>query len=240
MYKKDYEDFYKMTKPIKFRKLKLLTRICKDYIKSLIYGIKSIYYSLLYKLKIISKFSYKDSTEKVFPLPHPVEERRVGKNNVRGIVVCNIVRTTHLDVEYYYYKNLRTGAIKHIAFGSKNKINFSFHISAHLEDIEIKVDKWYRVSHLPKLKISALSDVAFVKSHFGHIDAEKKKFDAFQTITYDTQKLASLNFRHILGWDIDVRDMPKSAIEHHYNHSCEEFEKYINNIRLSDLMDLTE
>ena len=235
-YKKEYEQFYSITKPIRFRKLKLFRNYVKDWCVALRDLIKYNYYNILYKLNIIMRYSYRDDVEKVHSLPQSIEEPKVATKLVRADVKSSLIedRDIHID---YFYKLTRDGHAKRL-YTIVDRTEIKTYVVSRLENIQVKVDKWYDIHKLPILKVSYLKK--YTKPSW--IDENRVEFvhrtmPTYSTLTIDTRKLLNLH-RKILV-DINHSSFRKEHNRLLYQNCAEAngmmIEKYLNTLTLRDL-----
>lgn len=169
--------FYSITKPLPFRKLRLFCLEVKEHITSVIYNI-------LYKLKIIDKFSITDvlRTE----VKHPIPPCFFESGCVRANVVFNIECETFLDEEYYHKKGN-----KNRLYTVKDNTCYNLLMTSHLENISLKIgDTFYSVQKgLPVLKIS-MPEINTLKPATSELERPQ-----YSTVELDLRQLQNLNYR---------------------------------------------
>ena len=220
--------FYNMTKPVKFRKLKLIFKSL-----GLTYEVgkeRTIYRFnyILYKLNILKRYSYRDNVEKVLPLPYELKERSVVCNNFGGLIKMQLVSHNSIDLDYFYFQK-KDGSRK-ITLSLKDKNESRMFVESHLENIHIKVGNWFSVDHLPVFK--AYHNTTKPTSYSG---SEITNPVEVETVEYDISKLKSLCYRSVLG-SLTVDDISEEMLNYYYECSCREFEEYLNTLTLHDLM----
>ena len=95
--------FYKMTRPPKFRRFRMIIQYLKDWwqgVSSVIYN-RSLFILYKYKLFNIKRYSYRDNGEEVFPAPLYFR-RGIQTTNFKAIIEMNLVERWNIDLEYYY------------------------------------------------------------------------------------------------------------------------------------------
>lgn len=169
--------FYSMTKPLPFRNLRLFCQEVKERITSVIYNI-------LYRLKIIDKFSITDvlRTE----VDHKIAPAHFSSGCVRANVVFNIECETFLDEEYYHKKGN-----KNRLYTVKDNTCYNLLMTSHLENISLKIgDTFYSVQKgLPVLKIS-MPEINTLKPATSELERPQ-----YSTVELDLRQLQNLNYR---------------------------------------------
>lgn len=223
--------FYNMTKPVKFRKLKLIFKSL-----GLTYEVgkeRTIYRFnyLLYKLNILKRYSYRDNVEKVIPSPFSLKEKNITSQYFGGIVKMQLISLRDIDIDYFYYE--RKDGSRKITLRLKDHADEKLFLDSHLDNIHIKVgDQWYDVSHLPVFKMASLVNpepVAFINKSYIEKPIEPK------VVEYDIMKLKTLHHRLLLGY-LSLGDISKAMCNYYYECACGEFEKHLNSLTLADIM----
>ncbi len=227
--------FYKMTKPIKFRRLKLVYGVGKErfiYLyKYIIKGINYLINSLLYKLNILERYSYKDCVVQSLALPYELSEKTIEvKKTFRGVVHMFLEKTTYYDIDYYYY--LKKNGDRKITYHIKNVEDCKLCLVSHLRDVEVQiVDKWYRVNNLPILKVAKLCDYP---TPIGDINTPLKP-PKYETVEYDLTPLKNLRFKVVLGY-IKETEISDTMQRYYYDFSCGKFEEKLKTMSLKSIM----
>ena len=221
--------FYNMTKPVKFRKLKLIFKSL-----GLTYEVgkeRTIYRFnyILYKLNILKRYSYRDNVVKVLPLPYELKEKSVTCENFGGLIKMQLVSHNNIDLDYFYFQ--KKDGSKKITLSLKDRDEQRMFVESHLEDIHIKVGKWFNVDHLPVFKV-VYRDTNELTSYS---DSEITKPIEVKTVEYDISKLKNLCYKSILG-SLTVDDISEEMLNYYYECSCREFKEYLNTLTLHDLM----
>ena len=221
--------FYNMTKPVKFRKLKLIFKSL-----GLTYEVgkeRTIYRFnyILYKLNILKRYSYRDNVVKVLPLPYELKEKSVTCENFGGLIKMQLVSHNNIDLDYFYFQ--KKDGSKKITLSLKDKDEQRMFVESHLENIHIKVGKWFNVDHLPVFKV-VYQDTNGLTSYSG---SEITKPVEVKMIEYNISKLKNLCYKSILG-SLTVDDISEEMLNYYYECSCREFKEYLNTLTLHDLM----
>ena len=229
--------FHNMTKPIKFRRLKQMKMMTVLWCKALRERTIYLFNYLLYKLKILKRYSYRDKVAKVIstsniPLP---ELKEVISKYVKGIVMMRPVSETDIDIDYFY-RERRDGSRK-ITLWVKNEKATRIFVDSYLKNICLRVgDKWYDVDKLPVFKATILSEDILPK-HFN--ENESLRPVEVKTVSYDTAPLRKLRHRSLIQkCSTDDFNIPFSekVLEYYYVQSYEAFVDALNKINLEDLI----
>lgn len=221
--------FYNMTKPVKFRRIKIIKQMvvlwCGGVRERIIYFFNYI----LYKLNILKRYSYRDNVVKVLPLPYELKEKSVTCENFGGLIKMQLVSHNNIDLDYFYFQ--KKDGSKKITLSLKDKDEQRMFVESHLENIHIKVGKWFSVDHLPVFKV-VYRDTNELTSYSG---SENTKPVEVKTVEYDISKLKNLCYKSILG-SLTVDDISEEMLNYYYECSCREFKEYLNTLTLHDLM----
>ena len=146
---KELKEFYKMTKPLKFRTLKMLLLWIEEYIKAVIYNIIYIYYYILYKLNIIKLYKYINNEDKV--IDENNHKMNLSCNNLRARIKIKVIKRTKTDKEYFTTK-------KHFKklFVVEDSVIEDYYVVGSLEDISVRIDKEFIPLNKP-VKLFAFS-----------------------------------------------------------------------------------
>lgn len=222
--------FHKMTKPMKFRRLKqfkmMIVLWCKAVRERIIY----LFNYILYKLHILKRYSYRDSVERVFSIPpnFNLKMEEVETKLFRGTVIMKIVQETFYDIDYFY-QHKKDGS-KKVTLMLKNTEENRLYLDSHLEDICLRINNtWYNTNSLPILKVAVLPPpTAFVEEDFS-------KSVECESVTYDLTPLKHLKHSMLLG-KILFSDITEPELRGNYYWACEEFTEKLKSMTLRDLM----
>ena len=189
--------FCRITRPIKYRRLRLLCERLGNIRHLIIYYINYI----LYKLKILNRYSYRDNVEnlvKILPqrytLTHP---------NIKATVLVKVFERTYIVQDYFYYK--KKGAIKK-TLELINHTDIQTHLVGVLEDIRFRLDgqEFYTLfadEVLPtfrfydkgaksyELDVSKIKSLRIAKVLYGsYIMCSKTELDYYYDLIYDDFK----------------------------------------------------
>jgi len=220
--------FHNMTRPIRFRRLKQVKMITVLWCKALRERIKYLSNYILYKLGYLKRYSYRDMSVQVLPLPHQILAQTVQSSNFSGIAIMTLLLENNIDMDYFYREK---DGQKKITLYMKNHDESRLFSETHLEDIHLKTDKWYSVSELPVFKVAVL-------------DPEVKPFNPdeplkeveYTTTTYNVNILKTLRHKSLLGANIKPDNISEPMLHYYYNFAVGELKKYLDHLTLKDLM----
>ena len=104
----DLSRFNKMTKPLKFRRLKIIQRYLKSLATRTITSVINGYYNILYKLHIYNRYSYRDMADRTISSPFSLPHNFVGDNVFSATVGMDFIER-HLVFRDYFYKKYKNG-----------------------------------------------------------------------------------------------------------------------------------
>lgn len=225
----DKTRFYRMTRPIRFRRLKLLFKSIGLTYEVGKKRIKYLFNYLLYKLNILKRYSYRTNTEQVYPLEHYLKLKHIQTENFAGTAIMNLVLVSDIDTDYFYKEK---NGKKIITYVVKDEEKFSLFSSTTLRDIAINVNgKFHLIDCLPTLKVA----LAPPKTIFGEAPDRPTELK-YKTVTYDTRILRHLCHKMLLGVCMKPEDLSEPVARYYYEYSCREIEEYLGNILLSSLI----
>lgn len=228
----DKVKFHNMTKPTKFRRLKMMKQFIVLWCKALRELIQYSFNNILYHLKILKRYSYRDNVEMAIPAPHDLEIKSVTSQYFGGNVIMQLISSKDIDIDYFY-REKKDGS-KKITLSLKDHIDEKLFVDCHLDNIHIKVgDLWYDVDNLPVFKVASIIKPEPVE--FTNLDFIEKPTEP-KVVEYDITKLRTLRHRLFLGYDITLSDISMVMYNYYYDCSCGEFEKHLNNLTLSDIL----
>ena len=214
------ERFHKMTKPIKFRKLRVIFKSLDSIYRVYRHKLKYLINYILYKIKILKRYSYRDMAERVVSLPHNLEPQVIETDDYKALVNMQVIIRRYWDMDYFYRKTRKGTEV--ITMWVSEIDETKIHLRSHLEDIQIYVeenDSWYDVSELPRIKI--------VHTHLEPIvklweKEHNTKPQEVKTVEYDIRPLRKLIH------DIDtncsnILELTKPRLEGYYEFVCSEF-----------------
>lgn len=226
------ERFHRMTKPIKFRKLRVIFKSLDSIYKVYRHKLKYLTNYILYKIKILKRYSYRDMAERVVSLPHNLELHGVETEDYRATVKMQVIIRHYWDMDYFYRKT-RNGS-ENITMWVSEIDETKIHLRSHLEDIQIYVkenDSWYDVSELPSIKI--------VHTHLEPITKlwEKEhntKPREVKTVEYNIRPLRKLI--HDIDTNCEnILELTKPRLEGYYDYVCCQFIKALREIPIDTI-----
>ena len=224
----DKTKFYRMTRPVRFRTIKLIGQtLCVTYEVGK-ERVKYLYYNLFSKLHIYKRFNYRTHEVEVHPFPKNFITRSVETSNFAGIVEMVFEEEHDINQDYFYKMKNGQKIIKYVLHDEDEKTLFGV---AHLGDIKIKVaNQWYNVNHLPTFKVNFYEpDVKPFNP-----DEPLKKVD-YKVKTFDISKIQNARTRKLFG-KMSVNDVSDRMVRYYYDVCCEEFLRYLGEISLNDIM----
>lgn len=224
--------FHNMTKPIRFRWLKLAKQIFADWCWSFRDVITYNFNYLLYKLNILKRYSYRDMVEQVISLDHKHPKLQVAKSDTfKGVVKMCLINETHYDIDYFYRQ--KKNGEKKITLTLKNEEENRVFFESHLEDVCLFInDRWYEPYNLPTLKVATFQPPK--ASFCGREDVLLNPVE-YDTVTYDLLPIKTLKFQSFVG-KMQLSDVSEPMIHYYYNIACEGFIKKLNSMNIHDLM----
>lgn len=223
--------FHEMTKPMKFRRLKMVKQVTVLWCKALRERIIYLTNYSLYKLNILKRYSYRDNVEMVIPAPHDLKMKIITSQYFGGNVIMQLISSKDIDIDYFY-REKKDGSRK-ITFCLKDHTEERLFVDSHLDCIHIKVgDNWYDVDHLPVFKVASIIKTEPVS--FTNFDFIEKPTEP-RVVEYDIMKLRTLRHRLLLGY-LSITDISEVMYKYYYDCSCSEFEKHLNTLTLADIL----
>lgn len=216
---KDIRRLNKITRPIKFRRLKIVKWYVKDCLSSVIDNILYYYNYILYKLHYLDRYTYRDTTieEKEVPL---YKRKEIETDLIRATVEMKLEIENQYDVDYFHRGNKITYIVR------DERKSRSFFVS-HLSDISIRVtEDWAKISQLPIFKVAVLKPL---KSNLEEQDPN------YRTVDIDVSYIRNLRVKHILG-DIDSTNISEEMVKYYYDYDFEQFLGHLKPLKLSDLI----
>lgn len=225
---RDKIKFHEMTKPMKFRKLKMMKQYTVLWCKALRERIIYLTNYSLYKLNILKRFSYRDNGIEELPLPENFNLCGVVSNVVRGVVQPRLIKESNIEVDYFYHEDKKGNHIRTLTL--KDRDESRLFLYNHLEDIKLNIaDNWYDVSELPIFKVSVLPPLnAFSEE-------EPLKELEYKTVTYNVGYLRGLRHKYLLELDFN-ESLSYGLLRAQYDFCCEEFKRHLDFITLDTLI----
>ena len=223
-YKKDeYKELYRITKPLRFRRLKMIKQITFDWFSAIRERIIYLYYIILYKLNIIKRCNYRDNGEDILPLPHPTKFKRMETDVLEGEVIMKMIHSWSVESDYFYSESKEKG--RKIKYVIKDNTTSRWFTEVSLTNLSVKIDgKNYYVQHLPTLKMAIAKPIFDIGCTIDSIE--------YDTVTIDVDRLKKIRSRTFLG----NNDVSKEELEYLYDCSYDYLVQYCEKIRLADLI----
>ena len=227
----DKMKFHEMTKPMKFRRLKMAKQIITDWFVALRDVTRYNFNYLLYKLNILKRYTYRDVVEMEVTSHHILEEKEIQTDYFGGTVKMKLISSLDIDVDYFFYKK-RNGGMKITLLLRDSKEETLFTVT-HLENIHVKVaDQWYNVDNLPVFKVAPIlkpEPVEFVDASFIERPTEPRivEYDIFKVKTY---------YHKLLVGKMSPEDITEAMYKFYYECSRKELEKIFSRLTLMDIM----
>lgn len=229
--------FHHMTRPIKFRRLRLF---CKSVGHSYEVGVdksKYLFNYLLYKLNILKRYTHNTHEDIWRPtirgIVSEVYEKPIKSKCFTGILQSSLVDELEAKVDYFYYIDKR--GLKHITYTVCNwekhlyKMRTSFIKPGLIIDGKEYVygdtPKIVRTFKQPKIKPERFDENKIV----GNI-----KMPEPEVIQYDLTKLLNLCYERVLGDNAEL-DVSYATVQHSLFEAQQEFQKYLNTLTLRDI-----
>jgi len=210
----DYRKFDSMTRPVKFRWLKMLRQgLHRDVIQYKVYNI-------LYKLHLLKRYSYRTVDEGNFSAPD-FKPRTVETEYFSGTVMCKLSEVTHIEQDYFYKEK---NGVKKIIYTIKDDTNVQKIMTCYLDNVCMKLGtKLYLADQLPTVKVAVIAD--FMNSRFD----ESVKIPQYEEVTYDLSPIKKLRSRTILN------SFNPDEVTFTYTNQCIEFKRAMDKFTLKDL-----
>lgn len=226
----ELERFHNMTKPIKFRKLKMVKQFVSDWCKAQRERIKYLFNYLLYKLNILKRYSYRDIVERVVSSPNNLRDR-ITTDFVNGVVRMKVISSLDINIDYFYYE--KKDGSKKITLTLKDHREETLFAVSYLDDISLKVhDQWYYVDNLPTFKIHSLikpKPIEFVDSSFIDKPIEPR------VIEFDVFRLKTFHHKLMIG-KMSLSDVSEVMYNYYYECSRDGLQKELGKLTLMDIM----
>lgn len=223
----DKMKFHNMTKPMKFRRLKVLKQYVVLWCMAQRERILYLFNYLLYKLNILKRYSYRDSVEKSVPFPHKIAEMGVESECFRGIVEAQLVVVRDIDLDYFY-REKKDGS-KKITYKVTDFCEERLYMESHLRDIHIGINNvWFDTHSMPTFK-------SYINPQIKPFNPEKPLEEVrCDTICFDLTKVNGLYCKYYIG-HINVDELSKEMLKFYYEDTCNLFRRKLNTIKLEDL-----
>ena len=130
----DYRKFDKMTKPIKFRRIRMLFQTI-----AMAHDIRRFkWYTFLCKINVLKRFTFKDHLESDFHEPDNFTPRAVETDLFRVFLQCKL--GNEIDIyEDYFYKPMKDGS-KKVLYVIRDEYKVTKFLICYVKDVGIKID----------------------------------------------------------------------------------------------------
>ena len=229
----DKVKFYEMTKPPKFRKIRLFAKSLGRTYEVGTERIKYLTNYFLYKLNILERYTYKDSVHNTERPLHAFPEREVQGDYIGAILDMHLVTVTEVDADYFF-RVCKDGSHK-ITYVVKEHNKEYKYLEFNLKNIHFKVgENWYCVDHLPTFRCVHPNELK--PTVFSDNADEVIGKETYTTVNYNIGKIRRLTHEYYLGTDLKDNYITEEMLQYYYYKACDEFEHILSNIKLSDLM----
>ena len=217
----DKTKFHRMTKPIKFRKVRLVLQTIVLWLSAQRERIIYLFNYLLYKMNILQRYSYRDNVERVYPVPN-LKVNTVETRYFKGDVIMVATRVTSIDRDYFY--RVRKDGSKKITLTLKDEEKTQVFLDSHLDNICIMIaGSWYSSHHMPTIKVCM------------HREHNPRDFEVkYETAEFDLTPLRNMRMRDVID-TLRVEDISDPIFYFHYEKACFQFKYSLGNMDLSDL-----
>lgn len=216
-----------MTKPMKFRRLKMLKNCAVLWYRVQRSRVLYLFNYLLYKLKILKRYSYRDSVEKSVPFPHKITEMGVESECFRGIVEAQLIVVKDIALDYFY-REKKDGS-KKTTYTVVDYCEERLYMESHLRDIHIGINNvWFDTNNMPTFK-------SYIKPELKPFNPEKPLEEVkCDTICFDLTKVKALYCKYYIG-HLEISEVSREMLKFYYEDSCNQFRRKLNTIKLEDL-----
>lgn len=210
------EKFLKITKPVKFRRLRLLFHSLKIWGEETRYVIKYMVYYILYKLHIVNRYTYIDSGNRELSLP-PVPLKSVVSPLCTANLKTRLIEEYHFDIDCFKFRDKVVFTVKDIA-EKRDILTFS------LDNVKVNIGgKFFSVDEHPFIRIS----------HFP-VSSE--------VVRYHLADLLKLKKSYIISADsnekvLNEKILTEKELQFYTDSAEKEFQDYLNTLSLKDLED---
>lgn len=197
--------FNRLTKPVKFRHLKL-------WREDIRYVIKYNIYNILNKLHILGRYTYTSGGEdygEEYPNPIGIDTALFSAK-----VVSRLYKEEYEVIDYFFTKksikgdNTPNNVKKVILDVRNNSYRCTYYLESRLVEVKVRlVGKVYDINSLPTVKVylpPAYSEVSPTTPQEG------------RTVKYNFKDLWTLKVSSVVSTD----DIDSEEVKHYYEHSC--------------------
>lgn len=230
----DKTKFYSLTKPPKFRTLKLLHLNAKSSLRSLFRNVKSVIYNILYKFKIVEKYSFKDLIRS--EVPFSILNSSFTSSFVHSGIEFKLFHDEFIEEEYYHEKGNRLKRL----FVIKDVHNHRLLIRSHLKNISIKLpgkDDFIPVQeHLPVFKVNIFNPY---QNMYGE-RSDPNEVVGYKTLVVDVDSLYSVASSDALlvdsFWESELQERYMGWINHIRSKTTMDYIVYFEERSITDYL----
>lgn len=234
--------FHRMTKPVKFRRFKIIKRFFQSVGRN--YGVVTnkinyLFNYILYKLNILKRYTNKDARANIEcklingSIPQVYELPVEGKH-FTGTIRSVVVEDIETDVDYFYYVDQR--GLKHITHTVRNFEHHTYGVMSSLINPGIIIDgKKYVYGNVPQIVTTFKHPEIPLDAPFRETDLLSQHENLKpKVVRYDLTKLLNIRYKVMLG-DSEQLDVTYATINAAVMESKNEIRKYLGSLTLHDL-----
>lgn len=211
--------FIQMTKPVKFRGLKMLLNKGKALSSVIKYNI----FNILSKLHILNRYIYRDKGVEEILLP-PYRVVNVLSSLCTGTIKLKLLKGHYYDIDQFKSKKGK------ILLSVSDTEEITYTLNAHLDYIMVNIDCQLFSAKTP-IKVNILPPKPFGEFTKGVIEMPE-----YKTVTLNLDKLHSLRKQYVVSDTlIDDGTIPNEVLDFYLESAKEEFESYLKEMKLKDL-----
>lgn len=230
--------FHRLTRPIRFRRVKVFFQSVGHTYFVGIERIKYLFNYVLYKLNILKRYTHEDFYVVHRPVINGMPISETHRAEVRtehfvGVIVSELIDKVHLKQDYFYHEK-----------GDHKKRTYTvIDMEKHLYAINSFVDK-------PGLvidgKVYLYGDVPKIVRTFKYPKIEPGELPLYcrpamgipmpksEVIEYDLTKLLNVQYETVLGDSIDL-DVTYATVQAAIHEARVEIRKYLSSLSLKDI-----
>ena len=231
-YSEDMKKFNEMTKPMRFRKLKMISQSVGLTYEVGKERISYLFNNILYKLHIYKRYNYRDNVVTNYDIPEiTLKRKRVVTRNFDVLVDMKFEWIEEIDLDYFY-RELKDGH-KKITHYMKNESTGRLFAVANLDDICLIIDgKKYNVNNLPVFKFRTITQKP---QGFSDTPIVNDLVD-YRTVTYDVFPLKQTTHKTLVAFGMKPDGITDSIVNYFYSVSRRYFEEQLNDLTLEALI----
>lgn len=226
--------FHRMTRPIKFRRLRLFFKSVGHSYEVGVDKCKYLFNYLLYKLNILKRYTNNTHEDIWRPTINgvlsEVYEKPIKSKHFTGVLQSSLVDELEAKVDYFYYIDKR--GLKHITYTVCNWERHLYKMRTSFIKPGLVIDgKEYVYGEVPKI-VQQFIKPEIPKAFGGELKSLEKVKP--QVVEYDLSKLLNLAYERILGDSAEL-DVSYATVQHSLLEAQQEFQKYLDNLTLKDI-----